>query len=51
MMDEQGLAVQVFDELTEGHAVRIARPIVLMVVAKDAFMWSTESRAFSGESS
>ena len=45
------MTMQVLNVLTEGRAVRMASPIALMVLANDAFMWSTESRAFEGESS
>jgi hypothetical protein len=45
----QGLTMQVFDAFTETRAVRLAGPIALMVPAKDAFMWLTESRVFEGE--
>jgi hypothetical protein len=43
------MTMQVFDVFTERRPVRMAGPITLMVLAKDAFMWLTESRVFEGE--
>jgi hypothetical protein len=45
------MTMQVFDAFTETRPVRMASPIVLMVPAKNASMWSTAPRAVEGESS